>query len=101
MRWQVCGGSCHGGNHLRQWPSPHAAALSPGKEIRARNGEGTNVSTRQARIDLSPACAVVGRKKDAAMSSGKEIRARNGEGTNISIRQAGIDLSPAFAVVGG
>jgi len=75
---------------------------SPGKEIRATDGEGLNNSIRQAGIDVSPACAVVGGKKDAAAKSpGKEIRATDSEGQNSSIRQARIDVSPACAVVGG
>ena len=56
----------------------------------------------QARIDRSPACAVVGGEKDAAaISSGKEIRAGDGKSMDISVRQADIDRSPACAVVGG
>ena len=62
-----------------------------------------DISVRQAGIDRSPACAVVGGKKDAATRSpGKEIRAaETARASDRSIRQAGIDRSPACAVVGG
>jgi hypothetical protein len=58
MRRQVCGESFHRCEHIRQWSSPHTAT-SPGKEIRARSGERPNIHIRQARIDGSPARAIV------------------------------------------
>ena len=61
-----------------------AAAISPGKEIRAGDGKSIDISVRQAGIDRSPACAVVGGKKDAAViSPGKEIRAADGKSIDI------------------
>ncbi len=61
-----------------------------------------DISVRQASIDRSPACSVVGGKKNAAaISPSKEIRAGDGKSIDISVRQAGIDRSPACAVVGG
>jgi len=55
---------------------------------------------------LSPACTVVGGKKDATRnpgkSPGKEIRARHRKSIDISERrQPRVDRSPACAVVGG
>ena len=84
-------------NGRLQTPPP----ISSGKEIRAGDGKSLDISIRQASIDRSPACAVVGGEKDAATSPGKEIRARDGKSTDISIGQASIDRSPACAVVGG
>src|SRR5262245_21315163 len=79
---------------------PHATATSPRKEMRAAHGKRQNKSVRQAGIDVSPTCAVVGGNKHA-ISSRKEIRAVDGERQNRSARQAGIDGGPACAVVGG
>ena len=61
-----------------------------------------DIGIRQAGIDCSPACAVIGGKKNTtARSPGKEIRAADGKSMDISVRQAGIDRSPACAVIGG
>ena len=83
----------------RKTPPPSV----PAKRFVPRDGKRHRHDVvRQAGIDRSPACAVVGGKKDtAAISPGKEIRAGDGKSIDISIRQAGIDRSPACAVVGG
>jgi len=44
-------------------PPPNAATPSPCKEIRSAHRKGGNICVRQAGIDRSPACAIVGRGK--------------------------------------
>ena len=73
-----------------------AGDLSPGKEIRARDGKSRDPCARQAVIDRSPVCAIVSGTIDAVVSSGKEIRVGYRKRTSTS-RQAGI--SPDFAII--
>ena len=90
-----------GRNHFRQWSSPDTVA-SPGEQIRAGDCKGIDRSVRQAGIDCTPACAIVGGKKDAAaVSPGKEIRARDHKSIDISVGQAATDRRPVYAVVEG
>ena len=79
-------------------PPPNAATPSPSKEIRAAYRKGNDLTVRQA--GRSPACAVIGREKNAAFSPCEEIRATHRKSGNICFRQAVIDRSPACAVVG-
>ena len=87
-------------------PSQNAVAPSPCKEIRAAcpvgaHRKGTDISGCHAGIDCTPACAIVGRGKNAiTVSPCKEIRAAHRKGIDRSVRQAGIDRSPACAIVG-
>src|SRR5271157_2421333 len=56
----------------------------------------------QAGIDLSPACTIICRKKNAATRSpGKEVAAARCKRMDIRIREAVIDRTPACTVIGG
>src|ERR1035437_7254902 len=55
----------------------------------------------QARIDCSPCCAAIARKKYAAgLRPGKQIRAAYSKGKNVLVRGAGTGHSPASAIIG-
>jgi hypothetical protein len=66
-------------------PPPNASIVSPCEEICAADGKGMDRGVRQAVIDRSPACAVVGREKNAAFRPCKEIRAAQRKGGDDSV----------------
>jgi hypothetical protein len=77
--------------------------IRPGQYVVVIDGEGTHISTCQARVDGAPGLAVVrGAEYPAARRSGEKITVvLDSERRDVHIRQARIDGNPGFAVVRG